>query len=244
MSKKSDTKALKKKQLEDKSKRSNLVRTLMIVTGSLFLLLLIVIGLLSNSGNEQADSLNVPYAGQPMLGDANAPVSITEFGDFKCPACKAFAEEYFPSIKKDYIDTGLAKFYFMNNAFIGPDSYTAAAASEAVYYQNEKAFWPFVDAVYKYQGVENEQWATPEFLVSLAKQEKLEIDYDQLAKDLQSGTFDSQVRDDVQFATNAGITSTPTILVNDRVVSNPFDYNEIKKLIEEELKGKSANEQK
>ncbi|HZG15561.1 MAG TPA: thioredoxin domain-containing protein [Candidatus Bathyarchaeia archaeon] len=244
MSKKSETKAQKKQQMEAKSKKSNQMRTLMMATGGVFLLLLIIVGFVAFSGNDQGDSLNVPYAGQPVQGDANAPITITEFGDFKCPACKTFTEEYFPYIKRDYIDKGIAKFTFLNNPILGPDSYTAAAAGEAIYHQNEQAFWPFLEAVYKHQGDERQQWATPEFLVNLVKQEKLEINYDQLAKDLEAGTFDKKVREDEAFAVNSGITSTPTLLINGKLVQNPFDYNEIKQLIAEELKGTQGNEQK
>lgn len=244
MSKKSVTKNHKKQQMIAKAKKSKQMQTLMIATGGVFLLVLIIIALVSTSGKEQADSLGVPYAGQPMQGNASAPISITEFADFKCPACKTFTEEYFPYIKRDFIDKGIAKFYFINNPILGPDSYTAAAAGEAIYQQNDQAFWAYVNALYKHQGNENEQWATPEYLVSLARQEKLEINYDQLAKDLEAGTFEDRVRDDYNFANDSGITSTPTLLINGKEVSNPFDYKEIKKLIEEELKGQQANGQK
>ncbi len=41
-----------------------------------------------------------PIGKQPTLGKEDAPVSIIEFGDFKCPACKAWGERIFPQLQK------------------------------------------------------------------------------------------------------------------------------------------------
>jgi len=55
-----------------------------------------------------------PVTNQPTLGETNAPIVITEFGDYKCPACKAWGEQIFPQLQKDYIDSGKVKFSYVN----------------------------------------------------------------------------------------------------------------------------------
>ncbi len=47
-----------------------------------------------------------------ILGDPEAPVTIIEYASFTCPHCARFHKEVFPKIKKNYIDTGKAKFVF------------------------------------------------------------------------------------------------------------------------------------
>ena len=47
-----------------------------------------------------------------MMGDANAPVTIVEYGSLTCPHCAAFSKETFPKLKAQYIDTGKARFIF------------------------------------------------------------------------------------------------------------------------------------
>jgi protein-disulfide isomerase len=42
----------------------------------------------------------------PVLGAADAPVTVIEFTDFQCPYCKRFNQTTFPQIKHDYIDAG------------------------------------------------------------------------------------------------------------------------------------------
>ncbi|MGH8104397.1 MAG: thioredoxin domain-containing protein, partial [bacterium] len=44
-------------------------------------------------------------AGNPILGDAKAPVTIIEFSDFQCPYCGRWFHDTLPQLKKDYIDT-------------------------------------------------------------------------------------------------------------------------------------------
>ncbi|KFN04300.1 thioredoxin family protein [Bacillus clarus] len=51
-----------------------------------------------------------PIGKQPTLGKEDAQISVVEFGDYKCPARKAWGERIFPQLQKDYIDTGKVKF--------------------------------------------------------------------------------------------------------------------------------------
>ncbi|MFV0411589.1 MAG: DsbA family protein [Paracoccus sp. (in: a-proteobacteria)] len=45
-----------------------------------------------------------------FLGDENAPLTIYEYASFTCSHCAAFAEESFPKLKEEYIDTGKVRF--------------------------------------------------------------------------------------------------------------------------------------
>ncbi|MGN6424222.1 MAG: thioredoxin domain-containing protein [Asticcacaulis sp.] len=47
-----------------------------------------------------------------VLGKADAPVTLIEYGSVACPACAAFNESVFPQIKADYIDTGKVRYVF------------------------------------------------------------------------------------------------------------------------------------
>ena len=50
-----------------------------------------------------------PFLGQPVMGDPNAPVLITEYASTTCGHCRAFHEQVFPELKAKYIDTGKAR---------------------------------------------------------------------------------------------------------------------------------------
>jgi protein-disulfide isomerase len=181
---------------------------------------------------------NIALDNMPVIGKTDAPVKIVEYGDFKCPSCQYFSQNIYPSLKKDYIDTGVVDLYFSNFPFIGPDSSTAAYAGQAVYHQNNDAFWTFYDLVYKNQKDEKTTWATSDYLVSLAKQANLGLNLDQLKKDIDNKTYKSEV--DKQYASGQAnqVDSTPTLFVNGVKFDQFSDYNALKQLIDQQQKAK------
>lgn len=154
------------------------------------------------------------YSSFPMLGNAAAPVKIVEFGDFKCPACKFFHDNVFPLLKAQYIDNGVVRFYFANFPFIGPDSTTAAIAGEAIFHQNPAAFWNYYNAVYANQQNEQTDWATPAYLVDLARKYVPGIDYQKLAQQIANNAYEANVQADYAAGTRVGVDSTPTLFIN------------------------------
>jgi protein-disulfide isomerase len=54
-----------------------------------------------------------PFLGQPVMGDPNAPVTLTEYASTTCGHCKAFHDQVFPELKAKYIDTGKMKLAWM-----------------------------------------------------------------------------------------------------------------------------------
>lgn len=87
----------------------------------------------------------------PVLGNANAPVTVIEFSDFQCPFCESFFKNTFPSLKKDYIDTGKVKFYYRQFPLtsIHPNAQEAAEAAECANEQNK--FWQYHDMLFQQQ---------------------------------------------------------------------------------------------
>lgn len=181
------------------------------------------------------------YDQQPMLGSKDAPVRIVEFADFKCPSCRLFDQDILPMIKTDFIDTGIAQFYFINYPIVSPngDSTTAAIAGEAVYHQNPEAFWPFYDAVFANQQDEKQTWATLDNLVQIAREANLSINFDLLQKDIEDSNFAEQVKGDVAIGNRAGVRGTPTVFINGKElpVQDTFNYEAFKAAILEAQSG-------
>lgn len=93
--------------------------------------------------------------GDSVLGKADAPVTIIEFGDFQCPYCGKFFAEVQPFIKKAFIDTGKAKMVYKPLAFLGPESESAVNA--VVCAQEQGKFWEMHDAIFSTEYTEVEQ---------------------------------------------------------------------------------------
>ena len=220
-----------KRQLELEKKRRNT----RILVWSLSAGIVILIVLLAIFWPKPA-----PFAFQydkiPTMGAADAKVKLVEFGDFKCPTCKYFSEEITSKLKTEYIDTGKASLSYQNWTIIYDDSYTAALAGLAIYHQNNEEFWKFYDALYaNQQAAEKQIWATPEFLVDLAKQEGLAIDYDKLKQDIEQQTYADELDKQNAFARKNQFSGTPTLLINGEKYTGALNYESIKAAIDKAL---------
>ena len=167
---------------------------------------------------------------QPMIGDPDAPATIIAFEDFKCPVCKNFEETAYPRIVAELVETGKAKMYFVNFQFIGPDSVTAGIAGECAYRQDEAAFWNYKAIVYRAQGPENQQWATPSRLVELAGFEG-NLDTEALQACIEERRYEEEVLQDREIAQQAGATGTPTIIVNGERLES-WDFETVRAAVE------------
>jgi protein-disulfide isomerase len=101
------------------------------------------------------------------LGDANAPVTVTEYGDPQCPVCAAFSREISPQLIDSEVRPGNAKYTYEPYIIIGPDSKPAMRAVLAAGEQNR--FWNYLQLFYLRQGEENSGYVTDSFLTSIAK---------------------------------------------------------------------------
>ncbi len=77
-----------------------------------------------------------PPNGQVVYGSPDAPVTVVEYASLSCPHCGAFAREVWPSIKRDYVDTGKVRWIYRDFPLSDPFSvvesmFLACTAPEA-----------------------------------------------------------------------------------------------------------------
>ncbi|MGY0693303.1 DsbA family protein [Virgibacillus sp. FSP13] len=214
-----------------------------IVIITLIIIAIIVALIVLSNQNSDSDteegkpSDNQPsIEGQPTYGDTDAPVSIVEFGDFMCPACKIWGENFFPQVVSDYVDTGKAKISFVNVLFHGAQSELGSLAAESVYKQNPDAYWDFHHALFNEQPSENHdsEWLTQEKIMEVAK-DIPEIDTKQLKEGMDNESAMDEVNRDTKLVNKFDVKLTPSIMVNGTTIEDPFDYDEIKNAIENAL---------
>ena len=185
----------------------------------------------------------VDITGQPTLGEKDAPVSLVEFGDFKCPSCKAWGETIYPQLVEDYILTGDVQFSYVNVLFHGDESVVAALGAESVYKQAPEVYWDYHKKVFAAQPEATDHdnvWVTTDKLVELAS-EFPSINQEQLKQDIEQELTVDQVNIDKELYTEHNVSQTPTIKINGITMEDPFDYEAIKEVIDRELED-SKNE--
>lgn len=144
----------------------------------------------------------------PVLGPEEAPVTITEFFDPACEACRAFHP-----IVKDILEEydGKVRVVLRYTPFHGEGSEEAIRVLEAARMQG--IFEPVLEAILQYQP----QWAAhgapaPGLIVRIAEQAGLDVEMAQgQMKAPQTMAILNQDRADVEAV---GITQTPTFFVN------------------------------
>lgn len=169
-----------------------------------------------------------------LLGKADAPVQIIEFADFECPACAQFAMLTEPDVRSRLVNTGLASVRFF--VFPLPMHQNTWSASNAAYCANEQGkFWEMHDRLFYTQDL----WATQ----STSNPEKKMKGY---AKDLGLDTgkfdecYDSQrhypnIKASGLEAEKRGVNETPSFIIGGKKYAGSLPYDEIKKIVDEEL---------
>jgi len=144
-------------------------------------------------------------------GSDVASVNLVEFGDYQCPFCKRFFDQTEPQIMNDYVNTGKTKFYFLDFAIVGQDSFTLAQGAWCA--DDQGKYFEYHDYVYSNQGQENSGWGTPDKVKSFAT--NIGLDAEEFSSCLDSKKYESRVQALTQFAVKLGVTGTPTMFIGD-----------------------------
>ncbi len=145
-----------------------------------------------------------------VLGSPTASVTIIEYADLQCPACRAFAESVLPTVIDQYVRPGDVKAEFRGIGFIGPDSERALRFVQAAGLQDR--LWQLQEGFYRNQGGENSGWVTDELVRRLAG-EISGLDVERLFVDAEGAEVDALLRQAASLAEQDEITGTPSVFV-------------------------------
>ena len=157
------------------------------------------------------------------LGDESAPVKIVEFADFQCPGCGAFSLQVRPRVMP-YIDSGLAQLIYYDfplggshiHSFLAARATRCATEQPAPSGEGENAYWAYHDKLY----AEQANWSREQDVVDdfIAYGAEIGLDEDQLASCIRSDRFADVVTANRFLGEQLGVSSTPTVLVNNQRV--------------------------
>jgi protein-disulfide isomerase len=150
----------------------------------------------------------------PARGPKNAPVTIVEFGDLQCPACKAAQ----PAIEALIAAEPNARFVFQNFP-LEMHNWAAkgAAYADCVGMASNDAFWKFIAKTYETQADITAENAD-EKLTALA--DASGVKGADIAGCATTPVTKAQVDASVALGKSVNVTGTPTLFINGRVIGN------------------------
>jgi len=141
----------------------------------------------------------------PSLGAEDAPITVVEFTDFQCPYCKRFVETSFPSLKRDYIDTGKVRWVSRDLPLsFHPNARKAAQAAHCAGEQGR--YWEMRDTLFR-----NNRSLAPEQLAQYAA--PAGIDSGPFTECLASDRYLERIDRDAKLAASIRVTGTPTFVI-------------------------------
>ena len=164
----------------------------------------------------------------PSEGPRNAVITIVEFGDLECPACKAAQ----PNITKLMQEEPKARLVFQNFPLeqIHKWALTGAKYVECLGQANNDAVWKFIASVYDHQAEVKEQ-NVDQLLRGYVKDAG--GDPDAIAACVAKPETAKRVADSVALGEKLNLTSTPTFFLNGRRIlgfSSNIPYDTVKSM--------------
>lgn len=153
----------------------------------------------------------IPQAGA-TLGNPNAPVTMTYYGDLQCPVCAEFTlNSGFPELVAKDVRAGKVKIVYrgFETATRDPQTFEAQqVAALAAGRQNH--LWDYVEFFYRQQGTEGTSYVTEKYLDGLAKQVP-GLNFDAWRSARNDSSLLAELQSDQQNAATAGVQGTPTL---------------------------------
>ena len=186
----------------------------------IILLAIIILGSFSNLNAEEIKRI--------IVGNKDAKITIIAFESLTCSHCANFHKNVYPELKKEYLDTGIAKIEFRHF----PLDMAALNASKIAQCRNDGK-----SDVLNFLFSNQKKWAIGETvetanenLKKLLKDENIVIDFEKCTNNKKIEDF--VLNDRIEGTKKFKVNSTPTIIINGKKFEKTLNYKNLKKSLE------------
>jgi protein-disulfide isomerase len=179
----------------------------------------------SDSTKILEDPVAIPTEGAPVLGPANAPITLVEFSDFQCPYCIAAVPQLQAIMKAFPTQVKLVFKQFP----LEIHSQAAFAAKAALAAHKQQKFWAMHDALFA-----DHRNLSPASIEKIAK--NLGLDMARFDADLHSPAIEQEINTEITQGDQAGVGGTPTLFINGQRFNGPIQLEALKPLLDTQLK--------
>ena len=163
-----------------------------------------------------------------VSGNENAKITIIAYESLTCSHCADFHKNIYPKLKKEYIDTGLAKIEFRHF----PLDIAAFNASKIAQCKTDQGL-EVLESLYSNQQawvkgntIEEINNNLKNFIINMG----FKINFEKCINDKKIEDF--VLNDRIEGAKNFKVNATPTIIINDKKFEKSLNYKNLKKTLE------------
>ena len=163
-----------------------------------------------------------------FVGNESAKISIIAFESLTCSYCAKFHQDVYPLLKKEFLDTGLAKIEFRHF----PLDIAAFNASKVAQCKNDENL-EILESLYANQQKWVKGSSIEEANINLQKflsKQGFNIDFESCINNKQIEDF--VLNDRIDGAKNFKVNATPTIIINNKKFEKTLNYKNLKKALE------------
>tara|TARA_B100001123_G_scaffold288066_1_gene321003 strand:+ start:974 stop:1717 length:744 start_codon:yes stop_codon:yes gene_type:complete len=153
----------------------------------------------------------------PTVGNPDGDVTIVEFYDYNCPACKMMFNSIDQLLKEDKN----VKVVFVEFPIFGPQSDTNAHLAQAVHHLYPDKYFDFHSKLMSFEGRANKQDA-----LDMAQQ--LGMDPNKLEKEAETPEVDQRIEKNKDLAIELAIEGTPAVIVGTRMINSALPIDQLK----------------
>lgn len=175
----------------------------------------------------------IPLKNASIRGSSDAPVVLIEYADYECPFCQQ-VQPVLDKLEADFKGRMAFVYKDMPLDALHPHAEKAAEASRCAKMQDK--YWEYHDLLFKTKGLE-----VPQLKAEAAQ---LGLDTTAFDKCLDSGEQAGAIKSVEDEAMQLGLQSTPAFFLNGRFFLGSLSYDQIRKLIEDELNRVSVQARK
>ena len=163
-----------------------------------------------------------------IAGNPNAKITIIAYESLTCSHCADFHIDVYPQLKKEYIDTGLAKIEFRHFP-LDIAAFNASKISQCGKGQSLN----ILESLY----LDQEAWIRGSTvkevnnnLEKFIKQKGFNLDFEKCVNNKEIEDF--ILNDRIEGAKNFDVNATPTIIINNKKFNKSLNYKNLKKSLE------------
>ena len=163
-----------------------------------------------------------------IAGNKDAKITIIAYESLTCSHCADFHKNVYPQLKKDYLDTGIAKIEFRHF----PLDVAALNAAKIAQCNNEQSL-KILESLYSNQ----QAWVKGNTIEEIndnlekyLKKDGFKIDFDKCINNKEIENF--ILNDRIEGVQNFKVNATPTIIINNKKFEKSLNYKNLKKSLE------------